>query len=411
MKKQLLFLSLLGVSSYMFSQITVAENNNVGIGTDKDYVPESNLEIGVSKKTGSPSEEMEAKRLSLAPVTHSGANWIFTVRDNNPHANLDIGYGLNKNISFRHDGHTIVRKSLTVEGTDFILGGDDGRDIGTKTSQRALVHGGDDRLVINYTGDFEGGTRISGSELLIDGNVGIGTTTPKAKLDVNGSIILDKGGDNYMTIDPSVNVSSLNPGGTTGGASITNRKYGHLLMDIYGNDNADSFAIRTDSNQDGTLDKIAFVVNNLGNVISFGTLTVGTTQNHTNLAVNGQIFLNQTRIHPDYVFQKYYQGKSSIKDDYSMPTLEEVEAFTKEHNHLPDVPSYEEVQKEGGIDLGQMTNVLLQKIEELTLYTIEQQKLIKNQQELLEEHKEALKAQKEELKNQALEIEKLKIKR
>ncbi len=68
---------------------------------------------------------------------------------------------MNKNISFRHDGHTTVRKSFTIEGSDFILG----RDIGTKTDQRALVHGGDDRLVINYVGDFEGGTIISGNEL------------------------------------------------------------------------------------------------------------------------------------------------------------------------------------------------------------------------------------------------------
>ncbi len=144
-----------------------------------------------------------------------------------------------------------------------------------------------------------------------------------------------------MTIDPSVNVSSLNPESTTGETSITNRKYEHLLMDIYGNDNADSFAIRTDSNQDGTLDKVAFVVNNLRNVISFGTLTVETTQNHTNLAVNGQIFLNQTRIHPNYVFQKHYEGASSIKKDYIIFTLEEVEAFTKKYKHLSEIPSYE----------------------------------------------------------------------
>jgi len=59
-----------------------------------------------------------------------------------------------------------------------------------------------------------------------------------------------------------------------------------------------------------------------------------------------------------------------------MPTLEEVEAYTKENHHLPNVPSAKEI-KEEGLHLKEMTNLLLQKIEELTLYTIEQEKRIK----------------------------------
>ena len=59
-----------------------------------------------------------------------------------------------------------------------------------------------------------------------------------------------------------------------------------------------------------------------------------------------------------------------------MPTLEEVEAYTKENNHLPSIPSAKTIQEEG-LHLKEMTNLLLQKIEELTLYTIEQEKRIK----------------------------------
>ena len=79
---------------------------------------------------------------------------------------------------------------------------------------------------------------------------------------------------------------------------------------------------------------------------------------------------------PDYVFQKYYTGTSTLKADYVMPTLEEVEAFTKTNHHLPSVPSAAEV-KEEGMQLKEMTTILLQKVEELTLYTIEQEKRIK----------------------------------
>ena len=64
---------------------------------------------------------------------------------------------------------------------------------------------------------------------------------------------------------------------------------------------------------------------------------------------------------PDYVF---YPG-------YKLPTLKEIEDFLKAHKHLPDVPSAQEVQKEG-IDIGQTQALLLKKIEELTLYIIEQ---------------------------------------
>lgn len=63
---------------------------------------------------------------------------------------------------------------------------------------------------------------------------------------------------------------------------------------------------------------------------------------------------------PDYVFEK----------DYMLPTLEELQLFIAEHNHLPGVPSAAEV-KENGVHVGEMNAILLQKIEELTLHMIE----------------------------------------
>ncbi|MNG14892.1 hypothetical protein D3C84_986840 [compost metagenome] len=59
-----------------------------------------------------------------------------------------------------------------------------------------------------------------------------------------------------------------------------------------------------------------------------------------------------------------------------MPTLQEVEKHINEKGHLENIPSEEEVL-ENGINLGEMNAKLLQKIEELTLYTIEQNKQIK----------------------------------
>ncbi|MDO3426768.1 hypothetical protein QWT87_17970 [Chryseobacterium sp. APV1] len=67
----------------------------------------------------------------------------------------------------------------------------------------------------------------------------------------------------------------------------------------------------------------------------------------------------------DYVFEK----------DYKLMPLNSVEKFIKENGHLPEVPTTEEAIK-NGIELKEMNILLLKKIEELTLYTIEQQKRI-----------------------------------
>lgn len=68
---------------------------------------------------------------------------------------------------------------------------------------------------------------------------------------------------------------------------------------------------------------------------------------------------------PDYVFA----------DDYKLRSLEEVENFIEENSHLPEVPSASEVA-ENGMNLTEMNNAMLKKIEELTLYLIEQNKRI-----------------------------------
>jgi len=62
-------------------------------------------------------------------------------------------------------------------------------------------------------------------------------------------------------------------------------------------------------------------------------------------------------------------------DDYELRSLNEVESYIKENKHLPEIPSAEEVCREG-LDLAKMDAKLLQKIEELTLYIIQQQKEI-----------------------------------
>ena len=111
-----------------------------------------------------------------------------------------------------------------------------------------------------------------------------------------------------------------------------------------------------------------------------GKVGIGTRNPDEKLTVKGKIHAEEVRVDlavpADYVFQKYYTGASALKADYVMPSLEEVASFTKKNHHLPAMPSATQIQKEG-LHLKQMTNLLLQKVEELTLYTIEQEERIK----------------------------------
>ncbi|MDY8134843.1 hypothetical protein [Aquimarina sp. 2201CG5-10] len=89
-----------------------------------------------------------------------------------------------------------------------------------------------------------------------------------------------------------------------------------------------------------------------------------------NLAVDGILKAKEVQVKPnvwaDFVFANSYQ----------LPSLEKVENHIKEHGYLPNIPSEKEVMNRG-IQLGEMDAKLLQKIEELTLYTIQQEKEIK----------------------------------
>ncbi|RQO42600.1 cell wall anchor protein [Chryseobacterium sp. KBW03] len=118
-----------------------------------------------------------------------------------------------------------------------------------------------------------------------------------------------------------------------------------------------------------------------------GKVTVGTDQydNDSNFIfyVSKGIKAEQVKVEnpaangwADYVFKK----------DYKLRSLEEVEKHISEKGHLPNIPSALEVEKDG-INLGEMDAKLLEKIEELTLYSIEQNKQLKSQSEEIKELK------------------------
>ncbi|MNQ86086.1 hypothetical protein D3C85_1012700 [compost metagenome] len=105
-----------------------------------------------------------------------------------------------------------------------------------------------------------------------------------------------------------------------------------------------------------------------------GKVGIGTISPTNKLDVNGTIHSKEVKVDmigwSDFVFKK----------DYNLPTLAQVEKYISEKGHLENIPSEEEVLK-NGINLGEMNARLLQKIEELTLYTIQQSKEIQDLKE------------------------------
>ncbi len=222
-----------------------------------------------------------------------------------------------------------------------------------------------------------------------NGHIGIGTTNPRSILHVSSPSRSFNEGN--QSVSANLLIEGTNTTRTTGagavlgfaipantdGSNLWQQGRIYVGADNTNNGNAEGrMYLQTRYRNDGTWSwRNNLVLRPTGNV------GVGTQSPDELLTVKGKIHAEEVRVDlsvpADYVFEKYYTGESQLKADYVMPTLEEVEAFTKVNNHLPNIPSAQKIQEEG-LHLKEMTNLLLQKIEELTLYTIEQQKEIKS---------------------------------
>ena len=152
------------------------------------------------------------------------------------------------------------------------------------------------------------------------------------------------------------------------GLSVTGGVTVHGALSLYGGITANNgLSVSGNMTLSGSLAVgNGFSCDTTGNMTVSGSLAVG---NGFSCDATGNMKVKHLRVTtedwPDYVFG----------DGYRLRPLVEVEAYVKQHRHLPEVPAAAEVEQEG-VDQGELNRVLMQKVEELTLYIIDLQKQI-----------------------------------
>jgi len=219
-----------------------------------------------------------------------------------------------------------------------------------------------------------------------NGKVGIGLTLPEGKLHVKGCAYFGNENEN-SSHRIAIGGSGGNYGSVGYGYKYTTTSFDHtysvadyasqLAFDVGG------FTFRTaPSGSAGSLVPFTDVMKILQN----GNVGIGTSSIDYKLTVNGKIKAEEVKVvvdvPSDFVFES----------DYTLRSLEEVEKFISENKHLPNVPSAKEI-KENGWEVGEMSNKLLEKVEELTLYLIE----LKKENEKMKQENNELKVRIEKL--------------
>ncbi|MEP0986840.1 hypothetical protein [Ekhidna sp.] len=227
-------------------------------------------------------------------------------------------------------------------------------------------------MTLGVTGDNPIRLYSSGAERMRiagNGNVGIGTSTPQQQLHLTNKLMLNWNDANNVSTNDSPTIYASGQG-----AAYPFSGRGNLILQPRATDSDGFGDLVVMTGQNATT---KFVIRNSGNV------GIGTTNPTEKLEVAGTIYSREVKVEvaagtgPDFVFEPTYDLRS----------LEETAAYIKSNKHLPEIPSAKEMEA-NGVQLGEMNMLLLKKIEELTLHTIEQQKQLdtyqQNQTEMME---------------------------
>ncbi|MBI2793750.1 MAG: hypothetical protein HYX66_03755 [Ignavibacteria bacterium] len=193
-------------------------------------------------------------------------------------------------------------------------------------------------------------TSFKGLSILSTGNAGIGTMTPSARLHVKGAGSSSATASFAISNSNNSTLVQVNDNGFMGIGTNSPATELHVLGDV--------------------------TIGELKNSASAPGF-------NNRLSVDGIIFARELKITalnwPDYVFEP----------EHNLMSIEDLRQFIKDHSRLPDVPSEAEVKK-SGIAVGEMQEIMMRKIEELTLYVIELSKRNQDLKSELDEMKQGL---------------------
>ncbi|PCJ53141.1 MAG: hypothetical protein COA79_23045 [Planctomycetota bacterium] len=244
-----------------------------------------------------------------------------------------------------HKGITVISGSTSTASVAF----GDGTGVNAYKGQLAYYHGSDALAFISNGLET---MRIDSSNKL-----GVNNTTPSSYHSAANNLVVGNTGDEGISIiSGTANSGSLTFGDGTGAAAYK----GQIIYEH----NNDALAINVNGSE-------AMRIDSGGNVI------IGDTTAETDyiLSVKGKAVFGEIKLDADwadYVFE----------DDYKLMSLEDVEKSINENGHLPGVPSGKDVET-NGLMASSMLSTHMAKIEELTLYSIQQNKKLKSQDKMI----------------------------
>jgi hypothetical protein len=394
MKNILCFAALLGFINYASAQNTfpTAAGTNVGIGIGTPTTGKLVVNTGVA----SPASAIDIRNNGGGANNNAAITWAggaYGFMDFNPNSGQGIRYSALGPLVFGSNTNAAYGSSIFAEAMRLTTTGNIG--IGTTVPATKLdVNGAISIKGVNVNDSQSIAVATDGTYVVASGSrvKGTYTLTFEAANRVQTVVLLANANqfDNNSSLSILSNTSYNNAAVMSNFRlvfssdntvvylvfDIANRNAGALISAYF---NGTGFY---NANWGGTLPGSPIAGGIYPLAVNMGNVSIGTVDSKGyKFAVNGSAIATSMTVKlnsawPDYVFKK----------DYKLPTLDQVKDFIDQNQHLPDMPSEKEVVA-NGLNLGEMNKLLTKKVEELTLYLIELNSQLKEQQKEIQKLK------------------------